>query len=119
MESNAYSGWAIVELMGHRRMGGLVSEAVQYGATMLRLDVPGDDGTTEATQFYGGAAIYCITPCAEDVARALAKNAKPAPVQRWELPALAAPKPTLRDGDDDGGGDEGEADHNPEGYDER
>ena len=36
----AYEGWAIVELMGHRRLGGRVSEAVQYGVAMLRLDVP-------------------------------------------------------------------------------
>ncbi len=102
MESSAYSGWAIVELMGHRRMGGLVSEAVQYGATMLRLDVPGEDGAVEATQFYGGGAIYCVTPCAEDVARALAKNAKPTPVQRWELPELAAPKVLFEDEDEAG-----------------
>ncbi len=37
---DAYEGWAIVELMGHRRLGGYVRQAEQFGVAMLRLDVP-------------------------------------------------------------------------------
>lgn len=51
---SAYEGWAIVELMGHRRLGGRVGEAEAYGAKLLRLDVP-KTGTSDewiATQFY-------------------------------------------------------------------
>ena len=82
----AYTGWAIVELMGHRRLAGYASEVSQYGAAMLRLDVPGADGTIAATQFYGGTAIYCVTPTTEDIARAMAQHNQPEPVHRWELP---------------------------------
>jgi hypothetical protein len=35
-----YEGWAIVELMGHRRLAGWVQEVELAGAPMLRLDVP-------------------------------------------------------------------------------
>jgi hypothetical protein len=35
-----FSGWAIVELMGHRRLGAYVREAEIAGAAMLRLDIP-------------------------------------------------------------------------------
>lgn len=87
-----YEGWAIVELMGHRRLGGRVSQAEQYGVAMLRVDVPGDDGETIATQFCGGSSIYALTPCSEAAAQAVAKSNRVEPVGRWELPALAAPK---------------------------
>lgn len=39
-ETSAYEGWAIVELMGHRRLAGYVRQAEQFGVAMLRLDVP-------------------------------------------------------------------------------
>jgi hypothetical protein len=38
-----FEGWAFLELMGHRRLGGYVSEATVAGAGFLRIDVPGDD----------------------------------------------------------------------------
>lgn len=86
-----YEGWAIVELMGHRRLGGRVSQAEQYGVAMLRVDVPGDDGEIVATRFCGGSSIYALTPCSEQAARAVAKSNRVEPVTRWELPALEAP----------------------------
>jgi hypothetical protein len=90
-ESRPYEGWAIVELMGHRRLAGIVSQAEQYGVAMLRLDVPEVDGGQAATQFYGGTSIYCITPTTEEAARLVARRNVPAPVQTWELPRAAAP----------------------------
>jgi hypothetical protein len=80
-----FEGWAILELMGHRRLAGYVQAQEIAGAGMLRIDVPGDDGPI-ATQFYAPAAVYCITPTTEAMARAVAKKNQPAPVQRWELP---------------------------------
>lgn len=85
-----YEGWAILELMGHRRLGGKVSEALVAGAPMLRIDIPSEP---PATQFYGGNSIYCLTPTTQEIATALAKRARPEPVQRWELPQLPTPAP--------------------------
>jgi hypothetical protein len=87
----AFEGWCILELMGHRRLGGYVTEAVIAGAGLIRIDVPGlRPGETAATQFYSPSALYCITPTTEAIARALAAKAQPEPVQRWELPASPA-----------------------------
>jgi hypothetical protein len=85
-------GWAILELMGHRRLGGLLTE-VPGGALagFIRIDVPGDGAEMVATQFYAPAAVYCITPTTEALARAVAAKARPEPVQRWELPAVPDP----------------------------
>lgn len=46
-EKPAFEGWAILELMGHRRLGGHVSEATVAGAGFLRIDVP--DASTVST----------------------------------------------------------------------
>ncbi len=77
------------ELMGHRRLAGYVKAQEIAGAGMLRIDVPGDDGPI-ATQFYSPAAVYCLTPTTETIARGVAKQSQPAPVQRWELPPAPA-----------------------------
>lgn len=107
-EGEAYTGWAVVELMGHRRIAGHVSEAAQYGTAMIRIDVPGPDDTT-ITQFYGGNSIYCLSPVTEDVARAVARRNQPAPVSPYEIlpprlpePSTVAIDPDLDDRDDDG-----------------
>lgn len=82
-----FEGWAILELMGHRKLGGYVQEATVAGASFLRLDIPdGNDGAI-ATQFYSPAAVYCITPCTEAIAKQFSINHQPTPVTRWELPA--------------------------------
>lgn len=93
-KTEAFDGWAILELMGHRRLGGRVSEQVIAGAAFLRIDIPGPEpgavASVIATQFYSAAAIYAITPTTEEVARAVASRNQPAPVQRWELPGPVA-----------------------------
>lgn len=90
MSEERFEGWVILELMGHRRLGGYLREQELAGAAFLRLDIPGVDGLPAATQFYGGAAVYCITPTTEEVATLCARANRPAPVQRWELPAAKA-----------------------------
>lgn len=80
-------GWAVVELMGHRRLAGFLTEQEEAGKKFLRLDVPGPDGPTVATQLYNPDAAYCITPTSEATAREVAASVRVAPVERWQLPA--------------------------------
>lgn len=87
--NDAFDAWAIVELMGHRKLAGRVSEEQHFGVTMLRIDIPKKDGMV--TQFYGGSAVYCITPTAEKLARAFAARTQPKPVYSYELADLALP----------------------------
>lgn len=94
MSDEAFEGWAIVELFGHRRLAGHVQEVEMFGGRRLRLDVPAPEGKDGpafvATQYYAGSAVYCLTPTDEATARAVAAASQPAPVQRWELPQLEA-----------------------------
>jgi hypothetical protein len=84
-DKTTFEGWVILELMGHRRLAGHLSEVSIAGGSFVRIDVP-KDVSTSVTQFYSPSAVYCITPTTEDTARAVARGAQPAPVQRWELP---------------------------------
>ena len=93
-EQEAFEHWAILELMGHRRLAGFVRTVELAGASMIRLDVPApaeanESTEWEATQFYNPSAVYCLTPTTEETARRVAALSRPAPVQRWELPAAA------------------------------
>lgn len=104
MTNEAFQGWAIVELMGHRKLAGYVSQAEQFGCAMLRLDVPGPNAGDPhlATQYYGGSSIYCITPTTEEIARGFARSHTLQPVSRWELPGPSASVEALdADADED------------------
>jgi hypothetical protein len=94
-DTPAFEGWAILELMGHRRLAGHLGEQQVAGAAFLRLDIPDGDGPG-LTQLYAPAAVYAITPTTEEIARAVAAHTmSPAPVSRCELPA-APTVPTCR-----------------------
>jgi hypothetical protein len=92
--------WAIVELMGHVRLGGRLTEEERFGAKLGRLDIPNPAGGF-VTQFFGGQSVYRITIVSEEAARAVAVRA-PAPVSPWELPRqLKAADPRPQDDDED------------------
>ena len=93
-----FEGWAVLELMGHRKLAGYVREQVVAGAAMVRIDVPGPKGESiTATQFYSPAAVYCITPVTEELARKVAVSYQPAPVSRYDLPQLPERSAPVRD----------------------
>lgn len=103
MSGAEHIGWAVIELMGHRRMAGYVSERDVAGQPFLQIDVPAEDGST-ATQLYSAGAVYCITPTTEDVAKAVAFKSQPTPVHRWELPAARGSEDGFGDLDQDDDG---------------
>lgn len=81
---DVFAEWVILEVMGHRRLAGWLTEQEIAGKGFLRLDVPGDDGQPAATQLYNPTSVYAITPTTEAIARAVATVNRPAPVHRWE-----------------------------------
>lgn len=83
------ASWAVVELMGHRKLAGLVSEEIRFGAPMCRIDVPANGEIAAFTQYYGGQAIYAMTPVSEQVARGVATRLQARPVSVWDIAAVA------------------------------
>jgi hypothetical protein len=98
-----FETWAIVEIMGHQRIAGHVTEQTIAGTPLLRVDVPeipagvdrwGSPAAAVAafTTFIGGGSIYRLTPCTEQAARAAVGQFREQPVQCVDLqrPALPA-----------------------------
>lgn len=92
-EPDGFGVWGILELMGHVKMAGFITEEERFGVKMGRIDVP-TDGDEPFTQFFGGSAVYRLTPVTEVVARAFAARNQARPVHVYDL-ALPAPNPTL------------------------
>lgn len=113
-QSAGFSGWAVIEIMGHKRFAGFVSEQLIAGSALVRVDVPetkhrrhtygapGDVAAREITKpayskLIGVASIYCITPCDEAIARRAAVEIEryndPLPVQLPVERQIAAGSP--------------------------
>lgn len=88
-ESEKLDTWALVELFGHQRIVGKVTEASIAGGAFLRVDVPAFEENKAFTRFYGPGAIYSINPVAEEIAMGLMRNYRHEPVSRFDFPQIA------------------------------
>lgn len=78
--------FAVVELMGHRRTVGRVTEATIAGGEFIRVDATplGVEQEGPTVMFYRPAAIYSITPVTEEVARREASGTDVRPDWWWK-----------------------------------
>lgn len=81
-EREPFKQWGILELMGHVRVAGLITEEELFGSKIGRIDIP--DGEKFITQYFGGSSVYRITACTEEIARA-ATPRNCTPIYEWEL----------------------------------
>lgn len=87
-EKSTFDEWALVELFGHQRIVGKVTEATIAGGAFIRVDVPNEDGSAVLfTRFFGPSAVYSMSPISRDMALQLARNQSAEPVKRYELTA--------------------------------
>ena len=89
--------WAIVELFGHNVIAGEVTSVAIAGTEMLRVDVPAVDGADGFTKFFGGSAIYAITPVDEATGREAVEKFRSRPVTDWTLPDRQLPARVIDD----------------------
>jgi hypothetical protein len=75
----------IVDLYGHSRIAGRVTEQAVAGGAFLRVDVPEVEGQQGFTKFYGANAVYAITPVSEEVMLAAVRGLRVVPISPYEL----------------------------------
>jgi hypothetical protein len=95
-EKAVFEVHALVELFGHQRIAGKVSEHVIAGSGFIRVDVPATSKRAGFTRFFGPSAIYGITPVEETVAQALAES-----IYIPDIVPLTAPMRQLTDQDEE------------------
>lgn len=96
-----FDSWAIVDVMGHQRFIGRVTEQVIAGQGFIRVDVPDvegeDPGAISFTKVMGAKSIYMIEPVSKETALAMCKRGKQLSIgQRFEQQQ----QPRLIDHDD-------------------
>ncbi len=97
-----FEAWGLLELFGHQRIAGKLSEETIGGCHFIRIDVPeipADSAEALPSRFAAGAtpaytryftqgAIYSMTPTSEAVARKIAASLRTVPVQAYDMPRL-------------------------------
>ena len=83
MNTSTFEQWAIVELFGHTRIAGLVSEQLLGGCAFGRVDVPAISQQQAMTRLFGQGAIYSMTFVDEETARAAVTMMQTRPIDIW------------------------------------
>ena len=95
-----FESWGLLELFGHQRLAGRLTEQTVGGVHFIRIDIPEVDGAPAHTRFFTQGAIYGMTVTSEELARGMAERLCARPVQAYELPRLTVS--TADDGDEAG-----------------
>lgn len=90
MEASAFSQWCILEIFGHVRLAGLVSEQTVAGQGFVRVDVPETIRQPAFSKLYGAGAIYSLSPVTEEVARSFAERTSSPPLDTWDARQMVA-----------------------------
>jgi len=95
--------WAVVEVMGHSRYAGRISQHTALGGAMIRVEVPALDGIPPFEKILSPQAIFAITPCTEALAREAANRFRSRPFTLLDMPELCRqPDQRRLDFEDDG-----------------
>lgn len=81
------TGYAIVELFGHMKIAGKISERTIAGEGFLQLDIEQADGSS-FTRLIHPKSIYALNPVSREVALELASRWQYAPVKPYDVPNL-------------------------------
>jgi len=98
--TNKFEQWAVVELMGHVKWAGKISEEVIFGTPLVRVDVPETSRQPAFTKFYGPSSVYCLTPTTEEVARRVAETIYSSPIVGYTPPSRQLTAASADDDDD-------------------
>lgn len=77
--------WALVELMGHNKIAGLLTEHKFGNQSMLRVDVPAIGDIPAFSKVFSVSAVYAINPVSEETARSYAGLLKAKPLDVWDM----------------------------------
>lgn len=96
--------YAVVEMMGHRKVIGKITESDIGASSLIKVTVLNKSGEPERTEYIGVGSIYCLTIVTEAVAKEAVANYTPEPTWAYALnrPQLTGiPQGSYIDADDE------------------
>lgn len=84
MENN-FEIFAIVELFGHQRMAGKVTEQTIGSSSFIRIDVPETPSQPAFSRMLNPSAVYAINPVTEEVMNVSAQQFQKKPIEAWDI----------------------------------
>lgn len=101
MNDPAPARWMQLEIYGHRKLVGQVSETTLAGTSMLKIVVPPTKACPEGFEYiFGGNAIFGACVLDEPIARQIAEQIAATPPRPWTNARMLSPH--LHDDDGDG-----------------
>ena len=85
MELEKLELFAIVDLFGHQRLAGKVTEQTVGSSTFVRIDVPETKSQPAFTRLVNPTAVYSINPTTEEVANEMAERISSVPIESWDI----------------------------------
>lgn len=84
MENKTLDLFAVVELFGHTKMAGRVTERTVGSAAFIQVDVPETDQQPSYSRLLNPSAIYAINPVTEEIAKHMAGQIQSKPIETWD-----------------------------------
>lgn len=106
VEKEKLEQYAVIEMMGHRKIVGKITESDIAAGSLLKVTVLGKDGVPDRTEYIGTGSIYCLTIVDEESAKLVAAANAPEPTWAWGI----APQRAALTSGDYGDADDGEID---------
>lgn len=85
MQTEKLELFAIVELFGHQKIAGKITEQSIGPAVFVRVDVPETKEQPSFTRLLNPSAIYAINPVTEDAMKYMAQNISSKPIESWDI----------------------------------
>ncbi len=80
-----FETWGLLELFGHQRLAGKLTEQTIGGCHFIRIDVPEVEGVAGYTRLFTQGAIYGVTFLTEDIAKRYAANLRAVPISAFDI----------------------------------
>lgn len=101
-KTTKFEQWCVLELFGHQRIAGFVTEATIGGCAFIRVDVPKPEEEGDLyTRYFGNGAIYAINPTTKEEVMTIVGHLHPKPPTPRVSPQRAITAGNDYDDDDD------------------
>ena len=77
--------WGVIDLFGHTRLAGRISEFPFGGDSFVRLEIPEVKAIPAHTRLFGKGAIYSISFTSREIAEAVARRLQAVPITEFDF----------------------------------